>query len=445
MSKFLGNFLQLKYFLKAFFYLPISYTKHVILGRDPYLRQLILSRWGILPKELLRIIQKNKSIIWIDTLALGEVNQIYSFSKLLKRSFEDVIILVTTNNFHSFQQLNKFDSVDYVLDSPWDISFIVRKVLTLLKPKALVFIENVYFPKLVKEAYKKKIPVFLLSGFFPSGWNKNPFYTRSFQQEFFTYVNKICVKSTGDAKNFEQLGVDKNKIHVLGDLKYDFEYLLAPVKYKYQLKETLHFHSKKILLAMNVHAYEIEFILQSFKKVLEANHDMKFILAPYHVGLAPKIINFCHEMGLRCVLKTNISKDASSADIVILNTYGELYQFYCISDAAFIGGSLPFNNNELAGWKGLCHSIVEPVVNHIPLFFGSNISYRKSHLNLLLNVWSGFQVRSPHEFSKNMDIFFKDPDIKKRLLETYEALLKNHQDIPENYVRFLKMNMTVGI
>jgi 3-deoxy-D-manno-octulosonic-acid transferase len=117
-------------------------------------------RLGIYERELIEDLKREKNI-WIHTVSIGEFLTISPLIEKLKKG-NRIVISFTTKTGRKVAE-EKLKEV-YKVYFPFDISFIVKKVIKLLNPKIIIVAETEIWPNLIMNAYKKKIPLIIVNG-----------------------------------------------------------------------------------------------------------------------------------------------------------------------------------------------------------------------------------------------------------------------------------------
>ena len=331
--------------------------------------------------------------------------------------------------------MNKLDTIDFVLSFRPDMPGVCRKVLKKIKPRAIIVIERCYYPVLLKEAKRINIRTLMCSGLINFLLlNDNFLMQRSFGLSFFDYLDKLAVKSDEDAANLSDLGVRKEKIRVLGEMKFDLEHYLMTEDEKNRLKQELGFSGKDLIFIVgSIHNEEIDLVLDAFRE-LRANHpELKLILAPRWTRDVPFIIQKINEeITFKRRSELNSSAAQDKYDILILDTFGELPRFYGIADVSFIAGSIiPFN----ARRQG--HSIFEPLAHGIPVVFGPHLHFWRDFTQQLKEAWPGCQVNDAQSLSDSISAVLKDAQLRKRCKVVSQRLSKPNFDIVQKHMELV--------
>jgi 3-deoxy-D-manno-octulosonic-acid transferase len=117
---------------------------------------------------------------------------------------------------------------------------------------------------------------------------------------------------------------------------------------------------KKVIVAGSTCKGEEERLLDAFSKAKSARNDLLLILAPRQPGRFNEVKRISENFSFLVQNRTRLSSD-DEWEVLILDTMGELAQFYALSDVSFVGGSL-------VSWGG--HNLLEPAFYKRPIFFG---------------------------------------------------------------------------
>src|SRR5207253_6368684 len=102
-----------------------------------------------------------------------------------------------------------------------------------------------------------------------------------------------------------------------------------------------------------------------------------------------EVERLAREAGFVTVRRTELPIDAEPrADVVVLDSIGELAQIYQLATAVFVGGSLVDHGG---------HNILEPAIYGKPIVFGPYMQNFKEIADAFLGNDAAIQVHSDHE------------------------------------------------
>ena len=295
----------------------------------------------------------SKSEIHFHACSLGEVKSI----EPLLAHFEDAAITVITNT--GFAAARQITSNSRFLPFEWFLPFWLKK------RKILVVFEAELWLNLFKYSRKFGAYTVLLNArisdkSYPKYLKFKPYYKKIFQN-----VDLVMAQSQKDKERLENLGA-KN-VEIWGNIK---SANLPKITKNYPKFEYF------TLTIASTHDGEEELILSH----LEAKN-MKIILAPRH----PERFEKVHEIFSEFAMERGLSYERFSANLglnsrcILLDTIGELVNFYRISDAVILGGSFVPN---IGG-----HNPAEVANFEIPLINGKFYHNQTTLFEMVENVY----------------------------------------------------------
>jgi 3-deoxy-D-manno-octulosonic-acid transferase len=118
------------------------------------------------------------------------------------------------------------------------------------------------------------------------------------------------------------------------------------------------------------------------------------ILAPRRPERFADVEALARDTGLRTVRRTSLAPgDALRADVVVLDTIGELAHVYQLATAVFVGGSMV----DMGG-----HNILEPAVMGKAIVFGPHMENFREIADTFLRGEAALQVATPRELEDTL-------------------------------------------
>ncbi|MFN3921953.1 MAG: 3-deoxy-D-manno-octulosonic acid transferase, partial [Caldimicrobium sp.] len=293
---------------------------------------------------------------------------------------------------------------------PFDIKFCLKNFLKGTKAKALFLTETELWPNLILTT-SSQIPIALINGRLSEKSFKRYKGIKFFIKPLLKRFEFLAVQEENYAKYFNQLGVEREKIKVVGNLKFDI--FLKEIDFP-----ELNNLPKPIILAGSTHSQEEELILKAFLEVFSQG---TLIIVPRHPERFDKvekvILSRLKENTLfirYSSIKDTFPEFKSKRVILLFDEMGKLASLYRICDFAIIGGSfVPHggqNPLEAIYWKKPV--IVGPYMENFP--FVEEFIKKKG----LLQV-------NPENLERILKELIKNPHIAKEIAERgYEIFLK---------------------
>lgn len=348
---------------------PIFFTPVILLASlfSPKIRAGFAQKFG---KYDFAIDEKT---LWIHAVSVGEVLAVADF---IKQNAGDKKIILTTSTpqGQALAQSKLGNFCEGICYFPYDYKFAVRSAIKAINPAAIIIVETEIWPNFVTEAKKAKIPVIIANGRISDATFKSYRRLCFFFTQVFENFHAILAQSEEDAKRFIEIGAKPNIVRTMGNVKFD----IAPpdTKIKETLEKTYNKGDFKVIVAGSTHKGEDEIILNAFSRLKNKDAGLRLIIAPRHLERISEVEVLVKKTNLKYSLKTR-GADLAVADVILLDTTGELANLYSIADVAFLGGSL----NETGG-----HNPLEATVWGVPVVSGPNIkNFRVIYRELIKN------------------------------------------------------------
>jgi len=351
------SFAELLYSVILYLLIPFIILRLLVLSiRNPAYRKRIRERFGFVK------IQDSKSpVIWIHAVSVGEVNASKPLIEQMLQSFPQYQILVTTMTPTGAEAVRyQFDSKAVHFYIPYDLPDAVNRFIIRIKPALLVVMETEIWPNLFYACKKNNIPVVIANARMSekscNGYKRLAVLTG----KTLSNVSFVIAQGQADANRFVSLGLDENKIKVSGSIKFDIEIPDAIRERGALLRKGL-FLNRPVFIAASTHAGEEQLILSAFGKILNHHPDCLLIIAPRHPERADRIAELSEQSGFVTVRKSQGPVIDDRVVVYLLDTLGELPEYYAASDLAFVGGSLIPHGG---------HNMLEPACLGIPVITG---------------------------------------------------------------------------
>lgn len=362
---------DLFFILFILFYLPVFIIKkkyHAGFGM----------RLGFLPAERTQC-REHKRPIWLHAVSAGEVNSLKPFVTEIKKILPDERLIISTVTTTGYERACSFmpDEAD-VIYAPLDISFIVRKAVGAIKPKAVIITETEIWPNFILHLKKKSLPVMMLNGHISASSYAKYRYVKYLLRPVLGKLDLCLMQTETDAERIINLGVPAERVTVTGSTKFDImpDKEISPGAIDV-FRNTLKLSKEqKVLVAASTHYPEERAVLGSFKELKDQFADLKLILAPRHPQRGADVLKEAEALKLKAVLFSSLKKKPypdTGYDVCILDVMGRLNEAYAVCDVVFLGGSLA----HIGG-----HNISEPAGLGKPVIVGPH-TFKQPLISLL--------------------------------------------------------------
>jgi 3-deoxy-D-manno-octulosonic-acid transferase len=238
----------------------------------------------------------------------------------------------------------------------------------------------------------------------------------------FETIAAFGVQSQIDYDRVVDMGVDPDKVVLTGNMKYDQNISDAMEVVREDVRSSLLLNDRTdVFIAGSTHAGEEDIVLNVFQRLIESHPRLVLILAPRHPERFHEVEKMTKRRGLVVRRKTAIDRknvNDGDAQVILLDTIGELSQIYGIGDVILVGGSMV----NVGG-----HNILEPVVHRKPVLFGPWMYNFSEVTDTIRESGAGIQVRNEEELLYQAQHLLNNKEGAKRLGEQGFTVFQRHQ------------------
>ncbi|HEY0547956.1 MAG TPA: 3-deoxy-D-manno-octulosonic acid transferase [Verrucomicrobiae bacterium] len=348
----------------------------------------------------------NRDVIWLHAVSVGEVNICTQLIKALAARAPNLKVVVSTTTTTGMAELRKklpihISKIYY----PVDARRFVRRALRMISPEAIVLVEAEIWPNFLWRAADLGTPVFLVNARLSERSHRG--YKRAgflFRKIFRTFAGIGC-QNAADAKRLEEIGCRPERIHVVGNLKFDAatvsdKTLLDVPALLAQLGVS---PGAPVLVAGSTHAGEEKLLGEIFLRLRTRFPALFFVIVPRHHERGREAGRDLEAAGVKFVYRNEIGPATQRApgevDGLLVNTTGELRYFYEHATAVFVGKSLTAEGGQ---------NPIEPGALGKPMVFGPNMQNFAAISKLLVERDGAVQVQDHAELERALEKILSD-------------------------------------
>jgi len=321
--------------------------------------------------------------IWIHAVSVGEVIAAGILVPHLREAFPGtrLALSVTTPTGRKVAE-ERLSGIDDLFYCPFDLSFILRKMMARVRPRALVVIETEIWPNLLREAHRAGAVTLLVNGRISDRSFPRYLRIRFFLKRYLKEIDRFLMQGETYARRIEEVGASPESIRVIGSLKFD-----AAPNGAASPSPRVTPEGRRILVAGSTLDPEERIVFSVFERLRISAPDLFLVIAPRHVPRFDSVWELASTRGLG-VARRSRGESVGEADVLLLDTLGELASVYAEADYAFVGGSL-------ASWGG--HNIIEPASWGKPVLFGPHMQNFADIARIFLDAGAAIEVRNEAE------------------------------------------------
>ena len=392
----------------------------------------IKDRLGFIPDT---VNSAQRRSIWIHAVSVGEALAARSLLANLRRVYPTHQIFISTTTVTGQTLVRRLEeTIDGIFYIPLDFSSIVNRTLDRVSPDLLVLIDTEIWPNLLRLCRRRGVKTVLLNGRISDRSYKRYRLIRMFMRRVFYNLDHICAQNETWAKRFLDLGAPIDRVTISGSLKFDAADVSSFSVDSYVNNDVIRLFqfavNRPVLIAASTLRGEEAAILTAFSQILKINHDAILIIAPRHPERFEQTRRLAMEHGFEVVRRSDLVPDkAPTANVVLLNTIGELARIFKISTVVFVGGSLV---------KAGGHNILEPAVFGKAVVFGPHMQNFSEIAEIFVKAGAAWQVSSAKELGDALVTLLNDPMKRSSLGIAAQSLVEVNRGARNRSLEIIK-------
>ena len=328
--------------------------------------------------------------IWLHAVSVGEFIAARPLLSALRRENPDHRIVVSTTTL-SGQRLARtfvpgdFDSVFYF---PFDWAFSVRRVLGRIRPELVIIMETELWPNFLRQCRIRGVTTVVANGRLSQRSFARYMVARKFISRVLDDISLLIMQSEADGERARLLGARTDRVRVCGNMKYDLAAGNGQTSVDTGLDRLGLSAFGQLIVAGSTTQGEEEIVLEAFRLVRATRslEKTRLVIAPRHPERFDEVASLIARSDFTYLrrseaakptedsipaVKTNaahheaVSVTSRPADVVLLDSIGELAAVYRQAAVVFVGGSLVPRGG---------HNIIEPAFYAKPIVVGPHMS-----------------------------------------------------------------------
>jgi len=347
-----------------------------------------------------RMPARSRLRIWAHASSVGEIEALRPVLDGLIGTVPDAALVVTTMTRTGRDAARaRIPSAIACLMAPFDAPSIVRRFLDLSRPHLLLVAETELWPNYFLMPRDSGTRVAIINGRLSDRAMNRYVRLRALFAGALRAADLILAQTPDDARRYIALGAPPEITFVTGNTKHQSADP-PPMRAAFAVFAP----GRPMLVAGSTATGEERVVLDAFSTLRQRAPELALVLAPRHPERFDDAAAMLRESGLRYVrasaLDAQSANAADKADVMLLDTIGDLRAIYHRAQVAFIGGSLA------PGRGG--QSLAEPASASIPVLFGPFHENHTAFASAILEAGAGFVVRDANEIAVAASRLFLD-------------------------------------
>ena len=376
-------------------------------------------RLGIYDVDLRARLAAQKST-WLHAVSVGEVIIALKLAEAIRKLQPEVRFVLTTTTTTGFTFASKHvPRWIEVLYSPLDFWPVMRRAFATIQPVKVVLVEAEVWPNLAAASHARRIPLALVNARLSPRSEKRFRRFRFFVAPTFRLLDLVCVPEAADVDRWTAISVLRDRIRVVGGIKYDPEDihvdLTVPEKVLAECKIDNH---RPIIFGGSTHAGEEEILGKIFRELRTKFANLFLIIAPRHAERGREVQRAFQKIGFGVALRSRSSNVGSPIDCLVIDSTGELRNWYAVATVVFIGKSLTARGGQ---------NPAEAIIAGKPVVFGQHMENFATFARSLVERGGALQISSADQLKQAIVDLLRDSGLRQRLTREASELLNRHR------------------
>jgi 3-deoxy-D-manno-octulosonic-acid transferase len=393
-------------------------------SKPPGYRLGLGQRFGRYDAEIRTRLAAQPAPVWICSISVGETLVALKIARAIRARDPQVRVVLSVTTSTGYELLlREAAALGWLvpLYNPIDFHFAARAAISAIKPRVLVLTEGGIWPNLLSAARAAGIRVVLAGARLSPRSERRWLRFRGIARTVWSFFDLVCVPEAEDVTRFEGIGVACDRIRHTGSVKFDnaskdtpsreaeFRALVTPLGF-----------SAPLIVGGSTWAPEEQALADSVQKLRADFPSLRLILVPRHVERAAAIADELTRARLRVALRSKLPQ-TGEADVLLVDTTGELRGWYALANVVFVGKSLP-GISETGG-----QNAGEPAALGLPVVFGPHMENFAPLVTHLLKDKAAVQIASAFELHRALHALLNEPEGRAAIGQRACAALAIHQ------------------
>jgi 3-deoxy-D-manno-octulosonic-acid transferase len=314
--------------------------------------------------------------IWLHAVSVGEVSAAAALLRGLRARHPAIPMVLSTATPTGRARAQSLFGTDVdIRYLAYDTPGSVRRFLERINPRVGVIIETELWPNLLHECRRRGVPILLASA-----------------------------RLSSNAERFIAIGADPARTRAVGNVKFDLQLGEEVLRTGRELRAE-YLGERPVWIAGSTHAGEEEQLLAAHAELKQAVTRSLLVLVPRHPQRFESVANLLARRAERFDRRSAGAPVRADADVLLVDTMGELAAFYAAGDVAFVGGSLV----PVGG-----HNLLEPAALGVPVITGPYPTNSAEIARELMLRGGAVRVADAHTLANVLGQFFADPNLRRR-------------------------------
>lgn len=354
--------------------------------------------------------------LWVHAVSVGEMQAAAPLIAELRARHPTRALWLTTATPTGRERARQLFGDDVTVRyAPYDLPWCIRRALARIRPAVCVVMEKELWPNLYAGCAQAHVPMLLASALLSERSARRFERFPALLRAALAANVHVAAQSEADAARYVALGVPPHRVAVTGNIKFDRalpeDWQVRGARLRARVAG-----DRPVWVAGSTHAGEEDAVLTALRGLQTVGLRPLLIIAPRHAPRFDAVAQLIDAQGWRWQRRSQYATDAHAAphdvDVLLLDTLGELMDFYATADVAFVGGSLV----PIGG-----HNLLEPAQLGVPVIAGTHLFNGADIARHLVECGALVLVRDSDELHAALRVWLGDEAARRLAGEAARA------------------------
>jgi len=331
--------------------------------------------------------------VWFHGVSVGEVHLLRQVIAAFRQRYPHLPVVVTSTTDTGLSEARKAFADLPVFVFPLDFSWSVRRVLASLQPAMVVLAEGELWPNLLLACRSREVPVAIINArMSPRSFSR--YRTLGPISRWLLNLPECwLVQHETFALSLTTLSVPPERVQVTGSVNFDGATGDRQNPRTQALRELFGIEPGEFVWAVgSTQPPEEEVALRIWQGLRERGQSVRLILVPRQKERFDEVARLLESSDVSFARRSTMKAGDEPADVILVDTIGELGAVWGLADLAFVGGSLD-------GVRG-GQNMIEPAAYGSVVLFGPHVWNFRTIASSLIDAGGAIQIRDEAELAE---------------------------------------------
>jgi len=351
--------------------------------------------------------------LWIHAVSVGETLAARPVLDEILRARPSTTIVFTTTTITGQAQARRLFPDATVTYFPLDFAASVKRFLRHHQPRVFATLETEIWPNATRLARAAGVRMLLANGRISDRSLPRYRFLRAFVAPVLRQYDRILAREETDRRRFIEIGAPAEIVETSGNVKFDYVADDGPLEIAPRLTALI--AGRNVLVLGSTMQGEDEVMIGELERFI-AEKNAFVIVAPRKPERFDTVAAIFDAAEIRFVRRSSWSD--GPADVLLLDTFGELSKVYRYAAAAFIGGSLVPTGG---------HNPIEAAAVGVPVCFGPYMSNFREIAGAFLRDGGAVETKSAADVFDFASLMFDNEAAQRDMSERARGTVEQNR------------------